>query len=227
MISLSLDLKTIVLTAAIVGIIIFLIYSNKNDKVVIDPETTFQPKIQEKNDTFWSKIIIIENEKEKLFQYQLPKEFDVNPKYLIYHPNFNISDKKLIGIVSEHEGEAVAMLNLWVSLNKGLLDKEENFAKLFETSIKRALHYPSVVHKFKSDINSMIYTYEEPQNLEYTEDLAQKQEPQIEQKIVENHIEEHIEKSIEKSLKKETEETQETPNNFEPLNSFDSNMALF
>ena len=110
-----------------------------------------------------------------MYQYQLPNHFNINPKYLMYHPNFTVSANKMIQIISESEQEAIAMLNLWVALNKGLLDKEENFSKLFETSIKRAIIYPSVAHKFKIEINNMVHFQPDqpkPENLEFTEDLA-------------------------------------------------------
>jgi len=67
------------------------------------------------------------------------------------------------------------MLNLWISLNLGLLDAETKFSQLFKTSVERAVHHPSVAHKFKQDILNMLY-FQPPQenqdNLEFTEDLA-------------------------------------------------------
>ena len=143
-------------------------------EIVIEPTEQYQPKIDQQTDSFWTNIIIVENESSKLYQYQLPDSFNINPKYLMFHPNFTVNPNKMIQIISDKEPEAVAMLNLWVSLNKGLLDNEENFNKLFLTSIKRALHYPSVVHKFKIEINNMVHFEKNniPENLEFTEDLA-------------------------------------------------------
>lgn len=175
MISINLDLKNIVILICI-AILFYIMFSPKITKepVVIEPTEQYQPKIDQITDSFWSNIIIVENEKSKLYQYQLPDSFIVNPKYLMFHPNFTLNANKMVQIITELEAEAVAMLNLWVSLNKGLLDNEQNFSKLFETSIKRAIQYPSVVHKFKIEINNMVHTKisESPANLEFTEDLA-------------------------------------------------------
>lgn len=216
MVSLSLNLRTILITLVVIGIIYFLISYNKKkeeDEIIIDPENNFQPKIQEQHDTFWTKIILVENEPGKIYQYQLPNHFEINSRYLMFHPNFSVSANKMVQIISENDGEAVAMLNLWVSLNKGLLDGEENFSQLFETSIKRALAYPSVAHKFKIDINSIVHYHKEeqekPQNLEYTEDLA------LNENVLENEPNQQI---IDQKQQEE---------NFEPVNSFNENMALF
>jgi hypothetical protein len=214
MISLSLNLRTIVIALVIVGIVMIIMNSKKSEpEVVINPEETHQPRVQEQIDSFWTKIILVENENTKLFQYQLPNHFNINPKYLVYHPNFTVSANKMVEIVSENDSEATAMLNLWVSLNKGLLDGEENFAKLFETSIKRALHYPSVTHKFKIDINNMVHfdnqPEEKPQNLEFTEDLA------LNENVLANEPNEEV---VEQKLQEDK---------FEPLNSFNESMALF
>jgi hypothetical protein len=217
MISLSLNLRTILIALVVVGIIYYLISSNKQEpeEVVINPEESVQPRVQEQVDSFWTKIILVENESSKVFQYQLPNHFNINPRYLMFHPNFSVSANKMVQIISDQEGEAVAMLNLWVSLNKGLLDGEENFSKLFETSIKRALTYPSVSHKFKIDINTMVHyskeqeELEKPQNLEYAEDLA------LNESVLET---EPNQKVVEQKLQEEK---------FEPLNSFNESMALF
>ena len=213
MISISLNLRTIIIALLVLSVIIYLIKSEEKPQEVISTEETHQPQIQEEVSSFWTKILLIENENTKLYQYQLPNEFNVNPRYLMFHPNFTLSANKTVQIVSEHEGEAVAMLNLWVSLNKGLLDGEENFSKLFETSIKRALTFPQVIHKFKIDINNMVHfnnqPEEKPENLEYAEDLALN-EVQLEDKPNEEVIQQ-----------KENEEK------FEPLNSFNESMASF
>ena len=215
MISLSLNFRTIVIALVVVGIIFYLINSNNKSEqtdVIINPDESVQPKIQEQLDSFWTKIITVENEFGKVYQYQLPNHFEINPRYLMFHPNFSVSANKMVQIVSENEGEAVAMLNLWVSLNKGLLDGEENFSQLFETSIKRALAYPSVSHKFKIDINQMVHYQKEeekPQNLEYAEDLA------LNESLLENEPNQKV------TEQKHQEEK------FEPLNSFNESMALF
>ena len=205
-------MKTIIIAIVVISIIIYLISNNKNnDNIIITPEETVEPTVQQQRDPFWTNIMIVENEKSKVFQYQLPANFNINPKYLMYHPNFTVSANKMVQIVSENDGEAVAMLNLWVSLNKGLLDGEENFSGLFETSIKRALTHPAVAHKFKIDINNMVHFEEqkEPENLEYTEDLAMNEvalaHPPNQEIIDQKHKE----------------------NGFEAVNSFDENMALF
>lgn len=209
----SLNLRTLVIAIVVIGIITYLISNNNNKttEVVINPEETIEPKVQQQMDSFWTSIMVVENENSKVFQYQLPADFNLNPKYLLYHPNFSVSANKMVQIISENDGEATAMLNLWVSLNKGLLDGEENFSKLFETSIKRALTHPAVVHKFKIDINNMVHfeKQEQPENLEYTEDLA------INETTLVNPPNEEI-------LEQKNNE-----NKFEPVNAFDKNMALF
>ena len=81
----------------------------------------------------------------------------------------------MVQIMAEEEGEAVAMLNLWITLNKGLLDNEENFSELFETTIMRAVKHQKLLYKFKEEIESMISMQidnKHPDNLEFTEDLA-------------------------------------------------------
>jgi hypothetical protein len=126
-------------------------------------------------DTFWTRIVNMDNEPSKIYHYQLPNNFQINPKFLMFHPNFNITPSKTVQIISQHEGEAIAMLNLWVSLNLGLLDAETKFSQLFKTSIDRAVNHPSVAHKFKQDILNMLYfqpPQENQENLEFTEDLA-------------------------------------------------------
>lgn len=184
----SLSFKNILIVIITCVIIYFFISNNKNNinntnninnlsDYEQDYEQDYEPQITTHFDTFWTNILQIENEDSKVFQYQLPKYFNINPKYLMYHPNFTVNSDKIIQIISDNEPEAVAMLNLWVALNKGLLDEEDNFEKLFETSIRRSKNYPSVSHKFKSEINNMVYFNQEqeinkPENLEFTEDLA-------------------------------------------------------
>jgi len=132
-------------------------------------------KIDEEVDVFWTKVVNVESENKKMYQYQLPNHFQVNPKFLMYHPNFSLSGTKMVQIMAEEEGEAVAMLNLWVALNKGLLDNEENFSELFNTTISRAVKHPKLLYKFKEEIESMISMQidnKHPDNLEFTEDLA-------------------------------------------------------
>ena len=132
MISISFNLRNIVLLL-VIAIILYIMFSpkvNVEEPVIIEPNEQYQPKLDLQVDNFWTNIITIENEGSKLYQYQLPNHFDINPKYLMYHPNFTVNANKMIQIISESPEEAVAMLNLWVSLNKGLLDNEENFSKL-------------------------------------------------------------------------------------------------
>lgn len=177
----SLSLKNI-LIILVTLVLIYLFFkkdnnNNNNNNTNQSNVSTIEPQITTQIDTFWTNILHIDNEDSTVFQYQLPEHFNVNPKYLMYHPNFTVTNNKTIQIISDNEPEAVAMLNLWVALNKGLLDGEENFSKLFETSIRRSKKYPAVFHKFKSDINNMVYfQYDEnehkPENLEFTEDLA-------------------------------------------------------
>jgi len=154
--------------------------------------------IQAGVDTFWTRVINMEGEPSKIYHYQLPDNFIINPKYLMFHPNFNVTPSRTVQIISENEGEATAMLNLWISLNQGLLDDETQFSTLFKTSIERAKSHPTVVHKFKQDILNMLY-FQPPQansndNLEFTEDLAlseiiQENPPQrLQQETQENHL---------------------------------------
>lgn len=177
----SLSLKNIIIGLLIL-FIIYLMFFKKEKNVInnleepeILPDQIYQPETMTQISTFWSNIIKVENESSNLYQFQLPEYFNINPKYLLYHPNFTVSNNKMVQIISDNEEEAIAMLHLWIALNKGLLDKENNFSKLFETSIRRAKTYPSVAHKFKSEINNMIFfnpDETQPDNLEFTEDLA-------------------------------------------------------
>lgn len=200
----SLSLKNIIIAIVVLAIIYFVINKNeKNPHNHILPNQEYKPSVVSKTDNFWTNILQVENESTTIYQYQLPNYFNLNPKYLMYHPNFTVSANKTIQIISEREEEAVAMLNLWVALNKGLLDGEENFSKLFETSIRRAITYPSVAHKFKIEINNMIHFQPDevkPENLEFTEDLA------TSEVLAENP-----------PLREEKQ--------FDSLNSFDTNMA--
>ncbi|ADO67530.1 hypothetical protein crov496 [Cafeteria roenbergensis virus] len=184
----SLSLKNIlIISVTLVFIYLFFIKdTNTNNTIDITNSnnhneqtynSSIEPQISTQLDTFWTNILQVDNEDSKVYQYQLPNYFNVNPKYLMYHPNFSMNANKTVQIISDNEPEAVAMLNLWVALNKGLLDSEENFSKLFETSIRRSKKYPAVFHKFKSDINNMVYFQNDinetiPDNLEFTEDLA-------------------------------------------------------
>lgn len=170
-------ISTINYKHVLIGIFaIFAIYFLfKKDDIDNNDDQVNLTNVQNIPDTFWTNVIKIENDQKNIYQYQLPQEFNVNPKFLIYHPNFTLSPTKMVQIISKTDNEATAMLNLWVSLNKGLLDQEENFSQLFETSIRRALNYPSVVHKFKTEITNMVHfdtQPHKPDNLEFTEDLA-------------------------------------------------------
>lgn len=138
----------------------------------VDEKPVFEPKTLSSD--FWTNIVLTTDEDGKvLYQYQLDDNFVINSKYLMFHPNFSVTGTKMVQILSEHEGEAVAMLNLWIALNKGLLDNEENFSELFTTSINRAVHHASVLHQFKEDVkNMLLQPSNPPENLEYTEDLA-------------------------------------------------------
>jgi len=174
--ALTLNVKTMVILC-ITFLLIFMLLRNNNtetedSQVEIEQQTL---EIDEGVDVFWTKIVNVEGEKKKMYQYQLPNYFQVNPKFLMYHPNFSLSGTKMIQIMAEEEGEAVAMLNLWVALNKGLLDNEENFSELFETTIMRAVKHPKLLYKMKEEIESMIEMQvdnKHPDNLEFTEDLA-------------------------------------------------------
>ena len=174
--ALTLNVKTMVILC-ITFLLIFMLLRNNNTET---EESKSEPeqqtlKIDEEADEFWTKIVNIESENKKMYQYQLPNHFQVNPKFLMYHPNFSLSGTKMVQIMAEEEGEAVAMLNLWVSLNKGLLDNEENFSELFETTIMRAVKHPKLLYKMKEEIESMINMQvdnKHPENLEFTEDLA-------------------------------------------------------
>ena len=145
-----------------------LIFNEENEK------SEFIPK--ELSSDFWTNVVLTTDNGNILYQYQLNDNFVINSKYLLFHPNFSVTGTKMIQILSEHEGEAVAMLNLWIALNKGLLDNEENFSELFTTSIDRAINNESVLHQFKEDIINMLSdeseNYNNQDNLEYTEDLA-------------------------------------------------------
>lgn len=149
-------------------------------------------------DTFWTRVVVMDGEMSKVYHYQLPNNLIINPKYLMFHPNFNVTPSRNVQIISDNEGEAVAMLNLWITLNKGLLDDETQFSTLFKTSVDRAKTHPSVVHKFKQDILNLLY-FQPTQpnsndNLEFTEDLAlseivQENPPQrLIQETQENHL---------------------------------------
>lgn len=173
-----------------------LVNPNAND--LPDPMNLPSHSVQAGVDTFWTRVVNMDGEPSKIYHYQLPDNFIINPKYLMFHPNFNISPSRTVQIISENEGEAVAMLNLWISLNQGLLDDETQFSTLFKTSIERAKNHPSVVHKFKQDIINMLY-YQPPKpnsndNLEFTEDLAlseivQENPPaRLQQQTQENHL---------------------------------------
>lgn len=217
MISLSFNTKTIVIILVAIGII-FIVWNSKSSDETSNNEENKEISSHENNsiennsmennlvqDSFWTNIINLPEDNKNLYQFQLPNNFEVNPKYLMFHPNFLLSANKLVQIVSEYKQEAVAMLYLWIALNKGLLDNEQNFAQLFETSIRRSINYPSVEHKFKIDINNLLTAELEensPENLEYTEDLASLENNQDSEKI---------------------EVPQEI--NFQSVNSFDNNLA--
>lgn len=219
MISLSFNTKTIVIILVAIGII-FIVWNSKssdedntinneeNKEISSHENNSIENNSMENNlvqDSFWTNIINLPEDNKNLYQFQLPNNFEVNPKYLMFHPNFLLSANKLVQIVSEYKQEAVAMLYLWIALNKGLLDNEQNFAQLFETSIRRSINYPSVEHKFKIDINNLLTAELEensPENLEYTEDLASLENNQDSEKI---------------------EVPQEI--NFQSVNSFDNNLA--
>lgn len=237
----SLSLKNILIISVVLAIIYFIIKKNDvddntNETPTIDPNQYYQQP-QPQNDYFWTSIIA--NGDTMIYQYQLPNYFEINPKYLMYHPDFTVQANKMIQIVSENEPTAVAMLNLWVALNKGLLDNEENFAKLFDISIKRAINYPSVAHKFKIEINNMVYSHfneNKPENLEFTEDLASNIENNNQGQIDEQftHPTQSIQPTmLDKQFNQNTPGTQGNPINnqidpmesFGPINSFDSNMS--
>lgn len=174
--ALTLNVKTMVIIF-ITFLLIFILLRNNNtetEESQVEPEQQ-TIEIDEGVDAFWTKVVNVESEKKKMYQYQLPNYFQVNPKFLMYHPNFSLSGTKMVQIMAEEEGEAVAMLNLWVALNKGLLDNEENFSELFETTIMRAVKHPKLLYKMKEEIESMIEMQvdnKHPDNLEFTEDLA-------------------------------------------------------
>lgn len=231
----SLSLKNILIISVVLAIIYFIIKKNDvddntNETPTIDPNQYYQqPPTQ--TDNFWTSIIA--NGNTMIYQYQLPNYFDINPKYLMYHPNFTVQANKMIQIVSENEPEAVAMLNLWVALNKGLLDNEEDFSKLFDISIKRAITYPSVTHKFKIEINNMVYSHfneNKPENLEFTEDLAPSIENNNQGQLEEQNNQTTL---LDEQFNQVTPGTQGNPINnqidplesFGPINSFDSNMS--
>lgn len=174
--ALTLNVKTMVILC-ITFLLIFILLRNNNiesEESQVEPEQQ-KLEIDEAVDAFWTKVVNVESENKRMYQYQLPNHFQVNPKFLMYHPNFSLSGTKMVQIMAEEEGEAVAMLNLWIALNKGLLDNEENFSELFETTIMRAIKHSKLLYKMKEEIESMIEMQvdnKHPDNLEFTEDLA-------------------------------------------------------
>lgn len=165
----------IVIIIAIIGVCIWYFMDNKRDTFEEDNIEHMESLNEEViSDPFWSRVVLLRNSNDVIYNYDLPGNFNINPKYLKLHPSFSVTPDRTIQIVSDNEGEAVAMLSLWVSLNLGLLDNEQEFSKLFQISLERARNYPSVSNKFKQDIVNMLYSVSDKneEKLDFTQDLA-------------------------------------------------------
>ena len=144
-------------------LLLFYIFKNNNKNQNISN----YPK-----EDLWNNII--EYEQGYLYTFILPDNFNINPKYIKYHPDFTYVDNdKTIYINSETEGKAVAMLYLWILLNKNLLDNENNFNLLFNKSIHKAKKFNFVLQKFKKEINNLLFeeNIQNYDNMEFSQDL--------------------------------------------------------